>query len=107
MRINLYTFLTTFCMVPVNDWAAFIQRIIKKILTIWLVSKLIDAVKTPLFWVSLIGLLIWLPDTIAWIFIKIGEIELHVIALVMSVVMPDIFSSGSGEYASWSQLRHT
>lgn len=104
MRINLYTFLTTFCLVPVNDWGAFVQRITKKILTIWLVSKIIDVIKAPLFWVSLIALLTWSPDTVAWIFIKIGEIELRVIAMVMTVVMPDIFASGAGQYTSWSQL---
>ena len=103
-KISLYKFVTTYCLVPVNDWSAFVQRITKKILIIWLVSKLIDVVKAPLFWVSLVALLTWSPDTVAWIFIKIGEIELQVIAMIMTVVMPDIFANGSVQYSSWSQL---
>lgn len=103
-KISLYKFVTTFCIVPVNDWSAFVQRITKKILTIWLVSKLIDVVKAPLFWISLVALLTWSPDTVAWIFIKIGEIELQVIAMIMTVVMPDVFANGSVQYSSWSQL---
>lgn len=104
MKISLYKFITTFCLVPVNDWGAFVQRITKKLLTIWLVSRLIDVLKGPFFWVGLIALLTYSPDTVAWIFIKIGEIELTVMAMVLNAVMPDIFASGSGEYRNWVQI---
>lgn len=104
MKISLYKFITTFCLVPVNDWSAFVQRITKKILTIWLFSRLFDLVKGPFFWISLVVLLTYSPDTVAWIFVKIGEIELTVMGLVLSTVMPDIFATGSGEYRNWAQI---
>lgn len=104
MKISLYKFITTFCLVPVNDWGAFVQRITKKILTLWLVSRIIDIIRGPFFWVSLIALLTYSPDTVAWIFIKIGEIELTVFAMLLSAVMPDIFASGSGEFHTWAQI---
>ena len=112
MKISLYKFITTFCLVPVNDWSAFVQRITKKILTIWLFSRLFDLVKGPFFWISLVVLLTYSPDTVAWIFVKIGEIELTVMGLVLSTVMglvlstvmPDIFATGSEEYRNWAQI---
>lgn len=107
MKINLIAFIRAFCLVPVNDWSAFVQRITKKLLTIWLFSRLLDVIKAPLFYVALVGLLMYSPDTVAWIFIKIGEIELSVMAMVLSVVMPDIFSGASGEYSSWATIWQT
>ena len=104
MKISLYKFITTFCLFPVSDWGAFVQRLTKKLLTIWLVSRLIDVIKAPLFYMALIGLLIYSPDTVAWIFIKIGEIELSVMTMMLSVVMPDIFANSGVEYSTWAEM---
>lgn len=104
MKISIYKFITAFCLFPVSDWGAFVQRLTKKLLTIWLVSRLIDVIKAPLFYIGLIGILIYSPDTVAWIFIKIGEIELSVMTLMLSVVMPDIFSGSGTEYTTWAQM---
>lgn len=103
-RISLYTFVTTFCLVPVTDWGAFIQRIVGRLLLARLLLKLFSLLKQPLFIASLIGLLIWSPDTIAWIFIKIGEIELRVFALFISAIMPDLFGTAGTAYTSWEQI---
>lgn len=52
----------------------------------------------------MIGLLIWSPDTIAWIFIKIGEIELKVFAMFLTAIMPDLFGTAGSAYSSWEQI---
>lgn len=93
-KISYYKMLTTFYVFPVTDWPAFIQRTIGRILFANLVFKLFGLLKQPLFIASLIAVLIWSPDTIAWIFIKIGDIQLRVIAVLLSAVMPDLFSEG-------------
>ena len=103
-RISLYTFVTTFCLVPVTDWAAFIQRVVGRLLLAGLLLKLFSLLKQPLFIASLIGLLIWSPDTIAWIFIKIGEIELRVFAMFLTAIMPDLFGTAGTAYTSWAQI---
>lgn len=103
-KISLYTFVTTFCLVPVTDWGAFIQRVIGRLLLAGLFLKLFELLKQPLIIASLVGVLIWSPDTIAWIFIKIGEIELRVFAVLMTAVMPDLFCTAGDAYTSWEQI---
>lgn len=103
-KISLYTFVTTFCLMPVTDWGAFVQRIIGRLVLAGLFLKLLSLLKQPMFIAALIGVLIWSPDTIAWIFIKIGEIQLRVITLLLVAAMPDLFSAGGNAYSSWAQI---
>lgn len=103
-KISYYKMLTTFYVFPVTDWPAFIQRTIGRLLLANLVFKLFGLLKQPFFIASLIALLIWSPDTIAWIFIKIGEIEMRVITLLLMVVMPQIFDAGGTAYSSWADI---
>ena len=98
-KISLYRFITTFCLVPVNDWSAFVQRISEKILKFYLFSRLLSFFSKPLFFVGLAGLMIAAPDFFVWIFIKIGEFEIVVMSIMLNAVMPDLFSSASGEYS--------
>lgn len=104
MKISLYKFVTTFCLVPVTDWGAFVQRVVGRVLLGMLAFKLFQLLKQPLFIASLIGLLIWSPDTIAWIFVKLGNIEMKVVLLLISAFMPEIFGEGATQYASWAEL---
>lgn len=99
-KISLYRFLTTFYVFPVTDWGAFLQRIFYG----FIIVRLFDLLKAPLFWISLVALLTYSPETVAWIFIKIGEIEITVFSMLMSIVMPDIFGAVGTEYSSWSQI---
>lgn len=69
-----------------------------------LAISLIRFFSKPLFIIGLIALLTYYPDTIQWIFVKIGEIELKVFAMFLSVAMPDIFGEVGSEYDSWSSL---
>lgn len=103
-KISYYKMLTTFYVFPVTDWPAFIQRTIGRLLLANLVLKLFGLLKQPLFIASFIALLIWSPDTIAWIFIKIGEIEMRVITLMLAIVMPQIFEEGGHAYNSWADI---
>ena len=40
-KISLYRFITTFCLVPVTDWGAFIQRIVGRLLLAGLLLKVV------------------------------------------------------------------
>ena len=103
-KISLYRFVTTFCIVPTTDWAAFIQRVVLRIMLVSLVFKLIGLLKQPLFISSLIGLLIWAPETVMWVFMAIGDLELKIMAIMLVKIMPDIFGAGAGAYTTWAQL---
>lgn len=110
-RISLYRFITAFCLVPTFDWGAFAQRVFGWVMKASLISLLIKAVsglfnlvKTPMFIVGLYLALLWFPDTIQWIFMKIGEIEIKMFMIVLSTVMPDVFTFGSGEVDSWAAI---
>lgn len=106
-KISIYRFLTTFCIVPTTDWAAIAQRALAWLQRLFLISafiKLIKMISTPFYLVGIVALLTYFPNQISWIFIKIGEIELKVFAIVLSVAMPDIFAKGAGEYSSWAEI---
>ena len=103
-KISLYRFITTFCIVPTTDWAAFVQRVIFRILTAHAILMLFSLLKQPLFIMSLIGLLIWAPDTIMWIFVQIGNLELQIMAMMLAKIMPEVFSAGGQALGSWSEI---
>lgn len=103
-RLGLYKFVTTFCLFPVSDWGAFLQRITSEGIRAFLFWMLVNVLTKPMFFIGLIALLTWMPDTIGWIFLKIGEISMKVAFLVMNAVMPDVFASGSGEFAGWASI---
>ena len=111
MRISLYKFLTTFCIVPTFDWAALIQRAFGWLLRSWLIGMILKAIgalleffRTPLFLVGLYLALLWFPDTIQWIFMQIGQIQIKIFMIILSTIMPDVFTFGSGEVNSWAQI---
>lgn len=100
-KMGLYRFLTTFCIFPVTDWSALLQRITSEAIRAFLFWLLINVLSKPLFFIALIALLTYMPDTIGWIFLKIGEIGIKVAFLVMNAIMPDVFATGGGEYRGW------
>lgn len=96
---------------PTFDWAAFAQRIFGWFTRAMLISMVIkvvgtlfNLVKTPMFLVGLYLALLWFPDTIQWIFLQIGLIQIKLFMLVLSSVMPDVFTFGSGEVNSWAAI---
>lgn len=107
IKLGLYQFLTTFCIIPTTDWAAVAQRALAWLQRLFIISALIKFFKmlsTPFYLGGIVLLLTYFPDQISWIFIKIGEIEMKVFAIVLSVAMPDIFAKGAGEYSSWAEI---
>lgn len=68
------------------------------------VIAIIRFLSKPLFIVGLIALLTYYPDTIQWIFVKIGEIELKVFAMFLTLAMPDIFGEVGTQYDSFASL---
>lgn len=96
---------------PTFDWAAFAQRIFgwfTRAMLIGMVIKVIgtlfNLVKTPMFLVGLYLALLWFPDTIQWIFLQIGMIQIKMFMILLSSVMPDVFTFGSGEVNSWAAI---
>ena len=96
---------------PTFDWAAFAQRIFGWFTRAMLISMVIkvigtlfNLVKTPMFLVGLYLALLWFPDTIQWIFLQIGNIQIKMFMIVLSSVMPDVFTFGSGEVNSWAAI---
>lgn len=96
---------------PTFDWAAFVQRVFgwfTRALLISMVIKVIgtlfNLVKTPMFLIGLYLALLWFPDTIQWIFMQIGLIQIKMFMILLSAVMPDVFTFGSGDVNSWAQI---
>lgn len=96
---------------PTFDWAAFAQRIFGWFTRAMLISMVIkvvgtlfNLVRTPMFLVGLYLALLWFPDTIQWIFLQIGNIQIKMFMIVLSSVMPDVFTFGSGEVNSWAAI---
>lgn len=110
MKISLYKFVTTFCLIPTTDLAAILQRWLAWAQRLFLIAafvKLIKMLSTPFWFVAIVAVLTYFPDSVAWIFIKIGELEIRAFAVLLSAVMPDIFATGAGEYQSWAQIWQT
>lgn len=111
MKISLYRFITTFCLVPVNDWVAFGQRllsfaqrllIIKFFFTIGKV--LFETFKTPAYLAVIVAILTYFPDSVKWIFLKIGEIQIKCFSIMLNVIMPDIFATAGDSYSTAGDL---
>lgn len=79
----------------------------KKIALVILVKKILEVVieifKKPLGIVFLIFLLTYYPDTIQWILMQIGLIELKIFAIVLAAVLPDVFGQAS-DLNSWADI---
>lgn len=46
--------------------------------------------------------LLYYPDTVAWVFMKIGEIQIHIFAIILSAVLPDLFPTA--DIDSWASI---
>lgn len=96
---------------PTFDWGAFAQRVFGWITRAALIGMIIKAisgmfnlVKTPMFIVGLYLALLWFPDTIQWIFMKVGGIQIKMFMIVLTTVMPEVFTFGSGDVDSWAAI---
>ncbi len=64
------------------------------------IMTIVRILSRPVMIAGLIFLLMYYPDTVAWVFMKIGEIQLHVFAIILSAVLPDIFPTS--DIDSWA-----
>jgi len=59
----------------------------------------------PFYIVGIVFLLTYFPDVIQWIFMQLGLIEVKIFALLLSIVMPQIFGGDVGAQVNdWSQI---
>lgn len=95
-----------FCPLPViaGVGLGFLLRAVIGGLISGAVLALIRFLSKPLFIIGLIAILTYYPDVVQWIFVKIGEIELKVFAMFLSIALPDIFGEVGSEYDSWASL---
>lgn len=70
-------------------------------------KTLYEVAKTPLFLVTIWIALTYFPNTIQWIFLKIGGIEIKLFLMVLNIIMPEIFKTASGEMNSWAEIWQT
>lgn len=103
-RISLYRFLTTFAIVPTYDWAAFGQRVLSMAQKMLLFRLIYSFAKTPMYLGLVVAAVTYFPDTIAWIFISIGQIQIKCFMIMLNAVMPDIFATGAGDYRGWAEI---
>lgn len=96
---------------PTFDWAAFAQRVFQFATKLLLFRVLLgflgmafNLFKTPIFLVGLVLALTYFPDTIQWVFMQIGMIQIKLFMIVLSAVMPDIFTFGSADVNSWAAI---
>lgn len=76
----------------------------------FLVSGLVSAVilgivrvlAKPMFIVGFILVLMYYPEAIQWIFMKIGEIQIRIFGVMLAIILPEIFTTADVD--SWSQL---
>lgn len=96
----------SYCPVPVVVGAGLglVLRFVLGTIVSGAVVGIIKFLSRPLAIIGLIGVLTYYPEAIQWIFVKIGEIELKIFAMLLSVAMPDIFGGVSTEYDSWAGL---
>lgn len=113
-KIGLYRFITTFCVIPTTDWAAVAQRALAWLQRLFLIHAILklmgwvfNALKTPMFLGLIVLAITFFPDTICWIFLKIGELQMKCFLLLLNVVMPVIFETAGGEYRSWQDIWQT
>lgn len=55
----------------------------------------------PLALGAVVGAFVLFPDTIGWIFLQIGNIQLKIFVLVLNQVMPDIIDEGATDFHTW------
>lgn len=66
------------------------------------IMAIVKILSRPLMIAGLIFLLLYYPDAVAWVFMKIGEIQLHVFAIILAAVMPNLFPTSDVD--SWASI---
>lgn len=95
----------------VSDILALLQRIVQIVIkgvhtfiSGYLAFFLFRALTTPLFLGAVVLALTYFPDTIKWIFLKIGGLLISVFLVVFNAIMPSIFETANGGYKSAGEI---
>ncbi len=67
-----------------------------------IIQAIISILSRPLWIGGIILLLLYYPDTVAWVLMKIGEIQIHIFAILLSAILPDLFPSA--DVKSWADI---
>lgn len=81
---------------------AFLAGILSVVMGI--MSFLKRFVSYPLGLAAIVVAFTLFPDTIGWIFLQIGNIQLKFFVLLLSEVMPDIVNEGKADFDTWYSI---
>ena len=86
------------------EWAQVALSWIHRVILLNIFFIIIKTLSKPLYIVGIIVLLTYFPDTLQWIFMQIGLIQIKIFAILLNAVMPEIFAYSSGDITEWAQL---
>lgn len=66
------------------------------------VMTLVTLLSKPLLIGGLILTLMYYPDAVAWVLMKIGEIQLRIFSVLLAAIMPEVFPTS--EVSSWAEV---
>lgn len=72
---------------------------LEKIITI-----LIRILEKPAYLGGLFIIVMYYPDTLQWLLMQIGLIELKIFAIILNAFLPDIFTISASEVNSWTTI---
>lgn len=105
---NVLAFAPLAGLVLTGEAAQVLVSWLKRAGLIYLVSKILQFVikicEKPAYLGGLFVLVMYFPDTLQWLLMQIGLLELRIFAIILGAVMPDIFTTGAGLITSWSQI---
>lgn len=81
---------------------AFLAGILSVVMAI--MSFLKRVVSYPLALGAIVVAFTLFPDTIGWIFLQIGNIQLKFFVLLLSQIMPDIVNEGKADFDTWYSI---
>lgn len=77
---------------------------IRNILLAHIIITMVRVWSKPLYLAGIIAMFMYFPDALQWIFMQIGLIELRIFAIILAVVMPEVFNYASGDVQSWADI---
>lgn len=86
------------------EWAQVALSWIHRIILLNIFYIIIKVLSKPLYIVGIIVLLTYFPDVVQWIFMQIGLIQIKIFAILLNILMPEIFAYSSGDITNWAQL---
>ena len=80
-----------YSLAPLAILGGVLGRFITAGATTSVITVIVKLLSKPLFLGVIVGILLYYPETVAWILMKIGEIEIKIFGLILGVIMPDMY----------------